>query len=253
MNAPRRLALSDWAGIRLVAFDVDGTLYDQSRLRLHMLRDLLLDAAARRSAQTITVLRAYRHIRERLAKEETPDFEPLSIAETARVTKHSTGDVRAIVGEWIERRPLRHLASCRCPGIAELFAGLRRKGKIVGVLSDYPARDKLAALALKADHVVCAGDPGIGMLKPHPRGLAALIEAAGAEPQSTVLIGDRAERDGAAALRAGAWPLIRTRKSLAGWQTFARFDDPIFQYFLHRSEPSSSPRAKEPGQNRAAC
>jgi FMN phosphatase YigB (HAD superfamily) len=235
MSLPRRLEPADWAGIRLVAFDVDGTLYDQQRLRLTMLRELLFDAASRRSLQTLTVLRAYRRIRERLAEKEIPDFESALIAETARVTKHSACDVQAVVREWIERRPLRHLAFCRYPGVVELFAGLRQKGKIVGVLSDYPARDKLAALALQADHIVCAGDPGIGMLKPHPRGLAALIATAGAEPRSTVLIGDRAERDGAAARRTGAWPLIRARKSLVGWQTFDRFNDPMFQDVLSDS------------------
>jgi putative hydrolase of the HAD superfamily len=235
MSVPRRLEPADWADIRLVAFDVDGTLYDQSKLRLRMLRELLLDAAARRSLRTLKVLRAYRRIRERLAEKETPDFEPALFAETARITGAAPDNVRAVVREWIERRPLRHLASCRYPGVAELFAGLRRKGKIVGVLSDYPARDKLSALALAADYIVCAGDPSVSMFKPHPRGLLALMDAAGAEPQNTVLIGDRPERDGGAALRAGARPLIRAKKPLAGFQTFARFDDPVFQSFLSES------------------
>ena len=58
------------------------------------------------------------------------------------------------------------------------------------------------------------------------------MEAAHAAPGGTVLIGDRADRDGAAARRAGAWPLIRSVKAVEGWQTFARFDDPLFANFL---------------------
>ena len=232
MSARRPLARSDWDDVRLVAFDVDGTLYSQFRLRRRMLRDLLGDAVSRRTPHVIKVLSVYRRIRERLAEEETGDFERTLIAATATVAERSTDEVRAIVDQWIEKRPLRYLAACSYPGVAELFSGLRRKGKIVGVLSDYPAQAKLAALGLNADLIVCAGDPGIGVLKPNPRGLAALMKAAGTDAQTTVMIGDRATRDGGAARRIGAWPLIRSRKPLADWQTFARFDDPIFRNFL---------------------
>jgi putative hydrolase of the HAD superfamily len=75
---------------------------------------------------------------------------------------------------------------------------------------------------------VSAGDEGIGMLKPHPRGLEALMAAAGASAQATLLIGDRTDRDGLVARRAGARALIRSSKTIEGWQTFARFDDALF-------------------------
>jgi FMN phosphatase YigB (HAD superfamily) len=232
MNGLRRLAAADWQTIRLVVFDVDGTLYDQFQLRMRVLRDLLLDAARQRSAQSFTVLRVYRRVRESLADQEVADFERALVAETALLTGCSPQRVRAIVDTWIEKRPLRYLAACRYAGVAELFAGLRRNGKLVGVLSDYPAEAKLAALGLKADYVVCAGDPAVGLLKPHPRGLATLLQAAGVDAQATVLIGDRVERDGAVARRLGVRPLIRSRRPLEHWQTFARFDDPIFHSFL---------------------
>jgi FMN phosphatase YigB (HAD superfamily) len=232
MTEGRRLAPSDWDGIRLVVFDVDGTLYSQARLRVRMTRDMLLHTAGTRSLDVIAVIRAYRRIREHLSEREVPNFETVLIAETAAATGRSADAIRSIVDEWIEQRPLPYLAACRYPELAELFAGLRRKAKIIGVLSDYPARAKLTALGLDADHVVCAGDEGIGLLKPNPRGLQAMMEAAGATPFQTVLIGDRADRDGAAAKRAGAWPLIRSAKPIGDWQTFARFDDAIFRNFL---------------------
>lgn len=232
MTAGRWLGPADWAGIRLVAFDMDGTLYSQYRLRVRMMGDILLDAASRRTLDTMTVLRAYRQIRERLAEHEVADFESVLVAKTASTTARSPDEVRSIVAEWLERRPLPYLAACRYPGLVELFAGLRRKGKVIGILSDYPVSAKLAALGLDADHVVCASDPGIGLLKPNPRGLGAMIEAAGTNPRQTVLIGDRADRDGAAARRIGAWPLIRSAKPSKDWQTFATFDDAIFRDFL---------------------
>jgi putative hydrolase of the HAD superfamily len=222
------MAPRDWDSIELVVFDVDGTLYRQGPLRLRMAQEILLHALSNWSFETITVLRTYRRIRERLGDQEVPDFEHALIAETAAATDHSLDTVRAMVTEWIEQRPLRHLAGYRYPSLPEFFAGLRRKGKVIGILSDYPATAKLEALGLAADHVVSAGDKSIGLLKPHPRGLEALIAAAGANVQATLLIGDRAERDGVAARRAGARALIKSSKAIEGWQTFARFDDPLF-------------------------
>jgi putative hydrolase of the HAD superfamily len=230
--SPRLLSPADWDNIRLVVLDVDGTLYSQARLRLRMARDMMFRAAKTRSLDVPRVISAYRRIRERIAKREVTDFETALVAETAAATQRSATEIRAVVDQWIERRPLPYLAACIYPGVAALFSGLRRQGKIIGVLSDYPAVAKLDALGLEADHILCAGDHGIGVLKPNPRGLQVMMETAGAAPGETVLIGDRADRDGEAARRAGAWPLIRSAKAVEGWQTFARFDDPLFVNFL---------------------
>ena len=110
----------------------------------------------------------------------------------------------------------------------ELFQRLRQQGKKIGIFSDYPARDKLAALGLDADVMVCASDADVGVLKPHPRGLHVLMSRAATNPSQTILIGDRPERDGLAARAANVGSLIRSRKSIGGWQTFARYDDPLF-------------------------
>jgi FMN phosphatase YigB (HAD superfamily) len=116
MMSERLFGPSDWDGIRLVVFDMDGTLYSQQRLRVRMMRDILLHALAQRTLGVIKVLRAYRRIRERLAGQEVPDFERALIAETAGATGRSPDQVRLIVEEWIERRPLPHLLACRYPG-----------------------------------------------------------------------------------------------------------------------------------------
>jgi len=159
---------------------------------------------------------------------EAEPFTARLVAETAAATAIEPETVRAIVTEWIDERPLPYLFACRYPGVGELFSALRRRGKVIGVLSDYPAEAKLAMLGLAADYVIAASDPGIDCLKPHPRGLETLMAAVGARPDETIVIGDRAELDGLVARRAGAHSLIRSARPLAGWQTFARFDDPVF-------------------------
>jgi FMN phosphatase YigB (HAD superfamily) len=223
---------SDWDGIRLVAFDVDGTLYRQRPLRLRMARDLLWHTLARRDLATLRVLRVYRHLREQMGDAQVEDFAERLVADTAATTGLSPAEVRAIVSQWIDRHPLPYLRACRYAGLSELFAGLRRHGKTIGVLSDYPAAAKLAALELAADHVVAADDPCIGVLKPHPRGLETLIRQASATPAATLLIGDRAERDGLVARAAGTRVLLRAARPLDGWQTVARYDDLLFAPML---------------------
>jgi len=218
----------DWQAIELVVFDVDGTLYRQSPLRLRMAREMLMHAAARRSWRHVSVLGAYRRIREELGEEETDQFDAVLIDRTAQACRVSPDLVRAIAADWMEQRPLRHLAGRSYDGLVALFDGLRRHGKVIGIFSDYPAAAKVQALGLSADHIVCASDPHVGILKPHPRGLQQIISDAGVAPHQTILIGDRVERDGLAAQRAGTACLIRSDKPIAGWRTFARFDDPVF-------------------------
>jgi putative hydrolase of the HAD superfamily len=223
---------ADWDKIRLVVFDVDGTLYRQRPVRLKMMRDLLINSVLNCDFSTMAVLAKYRRIRERLGNEEVGDFERVLIAETAAVTGRPSHIVRAIVHEWMEKRPLPYLANHIYPGLRQVFTGLRRQGKLIGVLSDYPANAKLGVMGLCADLIVTAGDEGVGFLKPHPQGLVSLMAAAGATGASTMMIGDRPDRDGAVARRVGVQALIKSSKPIEGWRTFSSFHDELFAPFL---------------------
>jgi putative hydrolase of the HAD superfamily len=222
----------DWDCIDLVVFDVDGTLYDQRALRIRMAWELCSHTLSTLDFTVPQTLRAYRKLRENMADEEIEDFETELIGKTADSTGAPSDKIRAVVEEWIELRPLSHLAALRFTGLVELFSRLKRKGKSVGIFSDYPAAAKLAALGLAADFVVSAGDAGVKKLKPHPRGLEVLMKVAQAVPARTILIGDRGDRDGLAARRAGAACLIRSSKPLNDWRTFARYDDAVFSPIL---------------------
>ncbi len=227
MTAERPSEL-DWNAVELVVFDVDGTLYRQNVLRRRMFQQLLLHAIVRADLQPLRILSVYRQIRESLAVAETEGFATILVAETARETGCTPSVVDEVVSEWIHRRPLRYLTSCRYPFLQELFLAIKRKKKVIGILSDYPAKEKMQALSLEADYIVTAHDEAVGRLKPHSRGLEILMRTAGVEPSRTVLIGDRVDRDGAAAQRAGVTPLIRATKSIGGWMTFATFKDALF-------------------------
>jgi len=218
----------DWSAIRLVVFDVDGTLYDQRAMRSRMLRELVINIAETRSLVTPRVLRNYRRTREAVSKHEVRDFEEPLIAQSARLSGVGPDRVRTIVAEWIEHRPIAHMRACRFPHVSELFAALSRNEKRIGIFSDYPASEKLRGMDLSADYLVAAGDASVGILKPHPRGLRFLMDLAGIGPGETIMIGDRIEKDGEAARRAGVASLIRSDRPKSGCPTFSGFSDPVF-------------------------
>lgn len=231
----------DWKTIDLVVFDVDGTLYDQRRLRASMLRLLIADAWQARSLDTLRVLRTFRHVREALGDHPGGDFMREQYARTAKLHSRSEAEVRMLTSDWLEVRPLPLLAACRYPFVMELFEGLQAAGKKVAAFSDYPAAAKLDALGLRASHVVCATDPDIARLKPDPYGLLAILERTGVKAERALMIGDRVDRDAAAAHRAGVRALIRTEKLHTGIDTFRAYDDAIFQPLLTPLKLRGSP------------
>ena len=224
--------LLDWKEIDLVVFDVDGTLYDQRRLRLAMLRRLLAATWQTRSLDTLRTLRTFRQVREALGDRPEADFVRLQYARTAAKHYKTEHEVRALTHEWMERQPLPLLAGCRYPHLDALFAGLRGAGKQIAVFSDYPAIDKLAALGLQAAPVVCATDAGVARLKPDPAGLLAILRCTGVDAARALMIGDRFDRDGMAASRAGMRALIRAGRPHPDYSTFRAYDDPMFQPLL---------------------
>ena len=203
-------------GRRLVVFDMDGTLYRQAPLRLRMAAALARDALRRRDLSTLRILRDYRHRREALADAGTAAFDAPLVEGCARACGVAPDRVRAVVGDWIERRPLAALPRCIVPGARELVDGLRRAGVRVAVWSDYPVRDKLAALGLEVDFALSATDPDLERMKPDPLGLERVMARAGVGPGETLMVGDRDDRDGAAARALGVDFLRRADRARAG-------------------------------------
>ena len=125
-----------------------------------------------------------------------------------------------------------HLRGARFADVDRLFSALRRTGRRIAAWSDHPAADKLKTLGLEADDWISANDADLGRLKPNPAGLQRLMARAGVQPHETLMIGDRVDRDGEAARRAGTFSLIRTRRPHPQFAGFRRYNDPIFQPIL---------------------
>jgi FMN phosphatase YigB (HAD superfamily) len=190
-------------------FDVDGTLYDQPMVRkkmaLELVRFLLVRPARFRD---VLILRAFRRLREKCRDEQNCCLEEAQYQWTAEKLGLDAVRVRAVVKEWIFERPLKHLPECRPPGLAELFARLRENGIKIGVFSDYPAAEKLAALGLRADVIACATDEAVNRFKPHSAGLEFLCRELGVSAGDCIHIGDRLELDGVCSERCGCDNII---------------------------------------------
>jgi phosphoglycolate phosphatase/putative hydrolase of the HAD superfamily len=197
-----------------VIFDVDGTLYEQGPLRRKMAIELLAYCALRPwRVGLLRRLQTFRSERERLSDERAPGVGWLQYERPASRLGVPPEILEREVGEWMERRPLRHLASCRVAGVRRFFGELHTFGIRIGVLSDYPAQAKVEALGLSADVVVAGVDPEVDRLKPHPAGLEAAIARLGVAHDRCLLIGDRDDRDGECARAAGVACLLRSHSS----------------------------------------
>lgn len=201
-------AETGWNGIKAVCFDLDGTLYSQISLRLRVAgliaRNLLTGRIAPRD---LGVIRQFRRDRETARGwGETCDLEAQISKRTAEYQQTSIERVGQIADRWIYRAPLPILESMRDERLHQMLALLRRQGYRIGLLSDYPARDKLRALGLPLeffDAVVEAGEPGVNSLKPNPRGFLALCERLQLKPHEILYVGDRESIDGVGARAVG--------------------------------------------------
>ncbi|MCF8709009.1 HAD family hydrolase [Rhizorhapis sp. SPR117] len=222
----------NWDDIDLIIFDVDGTLYDQRRLRARMLAALMRQTIRSGSLHTIRVLRTFRQYREALGEEAGDDFVNRQYALTATQCGCSVENVRNLVSEWIEQRPLRHFHGYRYPGVQPLFEALAASNRTIAIFSDYPAAAKLDALGLKPHLVVSANDEDVGRLKPDPAGLYKILRLTGMDAGRSLMVGDRFDRDWEAARRVGMRAIIRSRRPGVRADTFFSYTDPLFQPIL---------------------
>ncbi|WP_162054850.1 HAD family hydrolase [Pontibacter pamirensis] len=222
----------DWKGVKAIIFDVDGTLYDQSKLRKKMLAALLSYYVLRPwRLKEMLMLSYFREERERRAGQGVADLENAQYLWCAEEKGYPVAEIRRIVERWIFQHPVRYLAGCTYPGTQDLFRLLRQKGIKIGIYSDYKAHEKLKAMNLEADLVVCSTDPEVNQLKPNPKGLLYAANQLGFAPEDCLFIGDRQEMDGDCAIRAHMPYLIIDKKP------FSQFD--FYQQLINNSKLSS--------------
>lgn len=205
-----------FSNVRAILFDLDGTLYHQTPLRLLMAVELcVLPLKLGSLAKARTALRAIKQFRIR--REELRDLgspsevlDELQYQQAAVDVGIEASEMERIISEWMYRRPLKYLKWCRRKGVVEFFSEAQRNGMPLGVFSDYPAHEKLKALGLDSyvSLVLCATDKDINAFKPHPGGFLRACERWGMNPNEVLYVGDRLDVDAKGASSAGMRCLI---------------------------------------------
>ena len=199
--------MMDFNGIKAVLFDLDGTLYRQGPMRALMAAELatLPLAGPLKASRRLKALQAYRAAQERLRDGAAAGPAATQAEAAAEASGLPVAEVEILVAEWMIRRPLKYLQFCRRPGVPDLLDRLGRAGIRAGILSDYPAAEKLRALGLEGRFapVLCATDREIGAFKPSPRGFLRACEVWRLAPADVLYVGDRIEVDAAGAAAAG--------------------------------------------------
>jgi len=195
--------------VRGVILDLDGTLYDQKRLRLRMASELIRHYLFRPwLLKEVLILFHFRRHREMLAEAGASDVSRQQFVATAGRCSCSVEQVESVVQKWLFLRPLPYLASCRYPFVDILLSWLSNQQIMVAVLSDYPPEGKLKALRLGDVPCYSSTDSCIDRLKPDPAGLLHICQRWNLSPGQCLVIGDRDDRDGEAARRAGMHYII---------------------------------------------
>lgn len=216
--------------LEAVLFDVDGTLYHQPPLRAFMACELGWSSLAKgpvRASRDLRILRTFRTERERLRALGQASA-PLALAQYVRAGESAgVGDaeVRALVEEWIFQRPLKYLGRVKRRGCREALSALASSGLRVGVFSDYPTAEKVAALGL-TDLVslqLCATDAEINAFKPHPAGFLEACRRWDVPPHRVAYVGDRIDVDVRGAQAAGMQPIVIGRRGADGFSGLRSF------------------------------
>lgn len=169
-------------GVQAVVFDLDGTLYDRNGLAKRMVRRLWWCL-------------------------------PLMLVD--RLAKG--GVWRWIVStRWhreVYLKTMVELIEKHCPRreeVIELVQICHRNGLKTAIYSDYgAAEEKLKVLKIdKENFDLLVSAPELGGLKPSKACAMQVLERLGATPETTLFVGDRDEKDGAAARSIGAKFLI---------------------------------------------
>jgi len=190
--------------MKAVIFDVDGTLYDQRKLRLRILFDMV--AASIRHPlgfYDFKIIWHFRRAREQNQFSGESGIEEKQYVWGAELSGVSVKQVREVVQKWMFEQPLPYLPLCRYEGVQQLFHYLSEKNVKIGIFSDYPASQKIRALGLQADVIACSLDQDVDRLKPDPKGLFVTAEKLGVSIDNCLFIGDRDEKDGECARKAG--------------------------------------------------
>jgi HAD superfamily hydrolase (TIGR01549 family) len=190
--------------IKLISWDIDGTLYSIPRMKLYVLGSFLREVARGRGPVARRELAALRRYRDTIDVARSAG----GVLDGNPQKQKSRDLLLSIERRWYA--PAIQKTGTRA-GVTNLLSFLAARNVPQVVISDYEAEYKIESLGLDGRFASIYVGESLGFVKPNPRvfqHVAADFEI----PTANLLhIGDRADRDEAAALAAGCQCLILGR------------------------------------------
>lgn len=200
--------------IKLVIFDVDGTLYNQRKLQFCMCLSLLKYYLIHPfEIKDLYILYQFRKEREKHSGYNSTNLNAEQYEWCASKLHIPVKRVKAVISKWIYDTPLRYLRNTQYSGASALFDTLRGQNIKIAAYSDYPANDKLNAMNLKTDISVSSTDAEINSFKPSPQGIYFICKELNIDKEACLFIGDRDSRDGQCARNAGVRYIVLPSKN----------------------------------------
>ena len=201
---------------KLVLFDFDKTLYAGRHFALRLIFA---------NIPHIMRVRAERKVRSSLGGLDLGNGQALRDKFTSLLASASGISPKEAeawyVGTYLKSMPRILGSYSPRPKAAETIAALLDSGIRVCVLSDYPnTRERLNAIGITDERILCLSSEELGALKPAPRPFIEAAGLAGAKPEETLVVGDRADNDGAGSRDAGMDCLLIKGKRATGLDGF---------------------------------
>lgn len=201
------------SNLKAVIFDVDGTLYNQTLLRILICYDLIKFAVFNPSRlRDLKIIWDFRKSREKNHLNKCTNINKQQYIWGSETSGVSQEQVYQIINRWIYEEPLKYLAKCMYNDVHDFFSFLEKKKILIGVYSDYPAVKKLKAMRLNSNVIVCSTDKEVDRLKPDPKGLIVTAQKLQVPVENCLFIGDSDEKDGECARNARMKYLIVHKK-----------------------------------------
>lgn len=179
---------------KIIITDMDGTLYNQTKLRLKMgfvLANYYTFHILRiRELIGILLFRRYR---------EKDDYKHMTISELSDVVSKKLKlkcDFEKCIRYWIEIKPLKFINRY---AYTDIITYLNNSASDVYIYSDYPAKEKAIALGLNYKDIFYPDNVNIKSLKPNSDAMLYIINRINEPIENICYIGDRYDKDGASA------------------------------------------------------
>lgn len=209
------------APLKAVAFDIDGTLYPNQRM--YMLSTKLL-------VKNLKLFRAFYTVRRELRRiRPIHDFYATQTNLVAEKLGKNPEEIRDLITKefytkWEKIFYHVHLY----PDAIRTLSWLKKKGILLGVLSDFPVEMKLNILDITDYFDVALCSESVGYLKPAAEPFHALLERLDVNPQNLLYVGNNYDYDVIGAHNLGIRTAHISRRAPSGSLadfTFSRYAD----------------------------